>query len=57
MLAVFIGGATVYIGGVVRDAHIPVTTVFNCGALGLLLCGALLWSVKPKAPESTPPSP
>lgn len=56
MLAVFIGGATVYIGGVVRDAHIPVTTVFNCGAAGLLVCAALLWSVKPRAPEPTPKS-
>ncbi len=58
MLAVFIGGATVYIGGVVRDAHIPVTTVFNCGALGLLVCAALLWAVKPRPPDSlSPPSP
>jgi predicted MFS family arabinose efflux permease len=56
MLAVFIGGATVYIGGVVRDAQIPVTTVFNCGAVGLVICAGLLWSVKPRAPDASPRS-
>lgn len=55
MLAVFIGGATVYIGGVVRDAHIPITTVFNCGAVGLLVCAVLLWLVQPRPADSVPP--
>ncbi len=50
MLAVFVGGITIYIGGVVRDAHIPITMMFNFGALGLFICAGLLWSIKPRAP-------
>ncbi len=54
MLAVLIGGFSIYIGGVVRDAHISVTTMFNCGAIGLLVCAVLLSLIKPRAPESSP---
>jgi MFS family permease len=57
MLAVFVGGLTVYIGGVVRDAHIPITVMFNCGAVGLFICGALLWSIKLRPPGATAPTP
>ncbi|MEO6003960.1 MAG: MFS transporter [Opitutus sp.] len=56
MFAVFVGGLTIYIGGVVRDAHISITTLFNCGAVGLLVCGIILWLVRPR-PNSTLPSP
>jgi hypothetical protein len=56
MFAVIVGGLTIYIGGVVRDANINVTTLFNCGAFGLLICAAILWSVRPR-PNSTLPSP
>jgi nitrate/nitrite transporter NarK len=55
MLAVLVGGLTIYIGGVVRDAQINITTLFNCGAAGLLVCAILLWLVRPK-PDSTLPS-
>jgi predicted MFS family arabinose efflux permease len=48
MFAVIVGGASIYIGGVVRDAHISITTMFNCGALGLFICAILLWAVKPR---------
>ena len=54
MFAVMVGGLTIYVGGVVRDAQINISTVFNCGALGLLICGALLWSIKPRITPSTP---
>ena len=56
MFAVLVGGLTIYIGGVVRDAQINITTLFNCGAVGLLLCATLLWLVRPKT-DSTQPSP
>jgi MFS family permease len=48
MFAVMVGGASIYIGGVVRDAHISITTMFNFGALGLLICAVLLWAIKPR---------
>ncbi len=53
MFAVMVGGTSIYIGGVVRDAHISVTTMFNGGALGLLICAVLLWAVKPLPVPST----
>ncbi len=53
MFAVMVGGASIYIGGVVRDAHINITTMFNCGALGLLICAVLLWTIKPRPVPST----
>jgi MFS family permease len=54
--AVLVGGLTIYIGGVVRDAHVNITTLFNCGALGLLICATILWFVRPR-PNSAAPSP
>ena len=53
MFAVMVGGTSIYIGGVVRDAHISVTTMFNGGALGLLICAVLLWAIKPRPTPST----
>jgi predicted MFS family arabinose efflux permease len=49
MFAVFVGGATIYAGGALRDAQVNITTVFNFGALGLLICAALLWFVREPA--------
>ncbi len=53
MFAVMVGGASIYIGGVVRDAHISITTMFNFGALGLLICAVLLWTIKPRPVPSS----
>jgi predicted MFS family arabinose efflux permease len=55
MFAVMVGGASIYIGGVVRDAKISITTMFNYGALGLLICAVLLWAVKPRPVPSSAP--
>jgi ABC-type transport system involved in multi-copper enzyme maturation permease subunit len=52
MFAVMVGGASIYIGGVVRDANISITTMFNCGAFGLLICALLLWAIKPRPAPS-----
>ena len=49
MFAVFVGGATIYAGGALRDAKVDITTVFNCGAVGLVICAALLWFVREPA--------
>jgi hypothetical protein len=46
-----IGGATIYLGGALRDAQIPVTVIFNVSVFILLLCGGLLALIK-----LTPPS-
>ena len=53
MFAVMVGGASIYIGGVVRDAQISITTMFNCGALGLLICAVLLWTIRPRPVPSS----
>lgn len=42
------GGITIYIGGVLRDAHVNITTVFYGGAVGLALCAGLLWIIRPR---------
>jgi sugar phosphate permease len=59
MFAVMIGGATIYAGGALRDANVSVSTTFNFGAVGLLVCAVILWFIKPRlaAPNSSPASP
>lgn len=53
MFACVIGGLTIYFGGVLRDAQVSISVVFNFGALGLVICGALLWFIRPrKIPSS-----
>ncbi len=46
--ATFVGGATIYIGGALRDAHVDIKIVFQCGAGGLVLCMFLLYLIRPK---------
>jgi MFS family permease len=46
--ATIVGGTTIYIGGVLRDAKIDVSHVFDFGAGSLLVCAALLWFIKPR---------
>jgi predicted MFS family arabinose efflux permease len=48
MFSCIVGGLTVYVGGVLRDAQINVGTLFQCAAGGLLVCGALMVMVKPQ---------
>jgi predicted MFS family arabinose efflux permease len=45
--ATAIGGLTIYLGGVLRDAHINVATLFQTAAVGLLVCAVLMMLVKP----------
>jgi len=45
--ACLVGGATIYLGGAMRDAHINLSILFQCAAGGLVICAALLLLVKP----------
>lgn len=47
LFACLVGGATIYLGGVLRDARVDVSLVFQCAAGGILLCAALLCFIKP----------
>jgi MFS family permease len=47
--ATLVGGATIYAGGALRDAHVNVFTLFNCGAAGLLVCAGLWWGATRRA--------
>ncbi|MCB1277729.1 MFS transporter [Prosthecobacter sp.] len=47
MFSCLVGGVTVYLGGVLRDAHISVSTLFMAAAAGMLVCGVLMTMVKP----------
>ncbi len=46
MFSCIVGGLTVYVGGVLRDAQINVGTLFQCASGGLLVCGVLMMLVK-----------
>jgi hypothetical protein len=46
--ATIVGGLTIYAGGVLRDAHVDIIHVFECGAAGLLVCTVLLWCIRPR---------
>ncbi len=49
LFSCLVGGITVYLGGVLRDAQISVSTLFMAAAAGMLVCGVLMIGVKPKA--------
>ncbi len=51
----FIGGITIYLGGVLRDAQISVSVIFNVSVAITLLCCWLLYQIKP-ASSVTPQS-
>ena len=46
--ATIVGGLTIYAGGALRDAHVDIIHVFECGAAGLLVCTILLWCIRPR---------
>jgi len=47
-LACAVGGATIYIGGALRDGHVDISRVFQFAALTIAACAALLWFIKPR---------
>lgn len=48
-----IGGVTIYLGGALRDASIPVTVIFNASVFILFVCIGLLYLIK--LPAATNP--
>ncbi len=51
-----IGGLTIWLGGVLRDANVNVRYVFEASAVGLIICAVLLIFIKPvKFPGSSQP--
>jgi hypothetical protein len=48
MVACIIGGITIYAGGVLRDAHVDLSRVFQFGAACTVVCAVLLFFVKPQ---------
>jgi len=47
-LACIVGGTTIYAGGMLRDAHVNISRVFQFGALTIAVCAVLLWFIKPR---------
>jgi MFS family permease len=43
-----VGGATIYAGGVLRDAHVDVNRIFQFSAGSLVVCAVILFFVKPR---------
>jgi len=44
-----VGGATIYLGGYLRDIHVNINKLFQSGAFGILVCAAILWWVRARA--------
>lgn len=57
MFSCLVGGATIYAGGAMRDAHVDVNKIFQVSAVSLLVCAGILFLVKPgaQAKRQTPP--
>jgi MFS family permease len=49
MFACFVGGVTIYAGGVLRDSHVDVNRMFQLSAASLVVAAALLLVVKPSS--------
>jgi predicted MFS family arabinose efflux permease len=49
MFACIVGGCTIYLGGVLRDAQVNVNTIFCTSAIGLLICAGLIFLVRPSS--------
>lgn len=47
MFGCLVGGITIYLGGWLRDSHVPVSRIFQMSAASLLAGAALLYFVKP----------
>ncbi|GAB3915717.1 MFS transporter [Larkinella terrae] len=56
LVACLIGGVGLYAGGILRDANIDLSRIFQFAAVTMLISAALLYTIKPK-PENIPESP
>lgn len=48
LFACLVGGATIYAGGALRDAHVDVSRIFQFSAASLIVCAVILFFVKPR---------
>jgi len=46
LFSCLVGGATIYLGGVLRDTHVNINKLFQFGAFGILVCAAILLFAK-----------
>jgi len=49
LFACVVGGLTIYAGGLLRDARVEVSRIFEFSAVSLLVCAVILSFVKPRA--------
>jgi MFS family permease len=47
LFSCIVGGATIYAGGALRDAHVDVNRIFQFSAVSLITCAGILFFVKP----------
>jgi predicted MFS family arabinose efflux permease len=48
MFACIVGGAGIYVSGIMRDAHVDLSLLFKIAAGSMLLCAAILFTLKVK---------
>ena len=48
LFSCIVGGASIYLGGALRDAHVNVSVLFQIASACLLVCALLLYLVKPQ---------
>jgi MFS family permease len=53
LFSCLVGGAGIYAGGALRDAHLNLSLLFHFAAASLLLCAGLLFLVKPAVRPET----
>jgi sugar phosphate permease len=47
LFSTFVGGAMIYAGGALRDAHVDLSKVFQFSAIGLVIAGLMLLAIRP----------
>ena len=47
LFSTFVGGAMIYAGGALRDAHVDLSKIFQVSAVGLVIAGLTLLALKP----------
>jgi MFS family permease len=53
-LACTVGGITIYVGGMLRDANVDISRIFQFASATIAICALLLYFVKPQVTESEP---
>ena len=47
LFSTFVGGAMIYVGGALRDAHVDLSKIFQFSAVGLVVAGLMLLAIRP----------